>query len=329
MLPSIQIQSGPSPLAKILSVVTHMTVRNALKVGCHAPHLPWPYGLVEFGARVLLPRPCGNRVQVQLPNCTAQLVSAPGVDPDVERAVLYFHGGGFLTCGPNTHSRLITRLSKFSNSPILAVDYRLAPEHPMNHAIRDCRDAYAWLRKDHEPGQIVFAGDSAGGYLAMRTASDIRVRYGESPAALALMSPLLQLDPGPKTRDTNANSDAMFGPEAFPWLAQLIRRANDGQLPTEPLNWLLPGEIPPTLIHVSGSEILLHDAELAARRLTEVDTPVTLRIWPGQIHVFQIAAPLLPEAERSLKQIGAFIVVSTLRKTNGAKCLTECIGAVQ
>ena len=66
----------------------------------------------------------------------------------------------------------------------------------------------------------------------------------------------------------------------------------------EPLDHAEPG-LPRTLIHVSGSEVL-HDARLAAQRLAAVGVPVQLRVWPGQMHVFQIAASMVPEANRSL-----------------------------
>ena len=78
----------------------------------------------------------------------------------------------------------------------------------------------------------------------------------------------------------------------------------------EPLDHIEAG-LPRTLIHVSGSEVLLHDARLAARRLAAAGVPVQLRVWPGQMHVFQIAAPMVPEADRSLRQIGNYIREAT------------------
>jgi monoterpene epsilon-lactone hydrolase len=65
------------------------------------------------------------------------------------------------------------------------------------------------------------------------------------------------------------------------------------------------------LIHVSGCEVLLHDAQLAAQRLAAAGVPVEVQVWPGQIHVFQLAAPMIPEATRSLRQIGRYIREAT------------------
>lgn len=298
------IESGPSVAAQVLSAASRVTIRSLLRVGCCSPHLRWPYGAIERLAG-LAPRQ-GRRSTVRLRRCTAELVRGRGVSGG--RAILYLHGGGFLACGPNTHGALITRLSSVSNAPVLAVNYRMIP-HSLGAAIEDCLDGYEWLRRHYSPEQIVVAGDSAGGYLAMCVATHLAGL--ECPAALVLISPLLQLDPAGKRAHRNRHSDAMFCPEAFDALASLVRRANGGLL-YEPLDDLSPG-LPPTLIHVSGEELLLHDAELACRRLRGLGVPVELVVWPGQVHVFQIAAPFVPEAGRSLKQIGARIVAATTK----------------
>jgi acetyl esterase/lipase len=109
----------------------------------------------------------------------------------------------------------------------------------------------------------------------------------------------------------------MFPPNAFEALVKLIRKAAarrmvDGQPEEvfEPLDHIEPG-LPRTLIHVSGSEVLLHDARLAARRLAAAGVPTEIHIWPGQVHVFQLCAPAVPEAARSLRQIGEYIREAT------------------
>jgi acetyl esterase/lipase len=200
---------------------------------------------------------------------------------------------------------------------VLVVDYRLIPKHTIGMAIEDCYDGYRWLRlRGYEPDQIVLAGDSAGGYLAMALAQRLQAE-GETPAAMVALSPLLQLEKDPKLAHPNIYSDAMFPPKAFDALVALVARAAarnivDG-VPEdvyEPLDNIEPG-LPRTLIHVSGSEVLLHDARLAARRLAAAGVPTEVRVWPGQIHDFQMAAPLIPEATRSLRQIGEYIREAT------------------
>lgn len=313
------VEDGPSLAARLVSLGTRVTMWPALAVLSHVPHLPWPFGLVDSVARALLPSPSAVRARVSLPNASAQLVRAPGVLPadGRRRVVLYLHGGAFLTCGVNSHSRISVALSKFADSPVLVVDYRLIPKHTLGMALDDCYDGYQWLRlRGYEPDQIVLAGDSAGGYLALALAQRLQAE-GETPAAMVAISPLLQLEKDPKLAHPNVYTDAMFPPKAFDALVALVARAAarnvvDGKPEDvyEPLDHIEPG-LPRTLIHVSGSEVLLHDARLAARRLAGAGVPTEVRVWPGQIHDFQLATPLIPEANRSLRQIGEYIREAT------------------
>jgi acetyl esterase/lipase len=294
-------------------------IRPTLSVGSYLHSVPWPWGVVEFAARAITPIRGTVRDGIGLTHCTAQLIRATGVLPadGTRRVVLYLHGGAFLTCGPYSHGRMVSMLSGFADSPVLVPNYRKIPKHSIGDAIDDCYDGYRWLRqKGYEPDQIVLAGDSAGGYLAMALAQRL-LECGERPAALVAMSPLLQLVPQSRTSHPNASSDAMFPPRVLDAFHGLITRAAvhgnadvDPDALYEPLDHIAPG-LPPVLIHVSGCEVLLHDAQHAAQQLTAAGVPVELQVWPGQIHVFQLAAPLIPEASRSLRQIGRYIRKAT------------------
>jgi acetyl esterase/lipase len=313
------IERGPSIAGRMASLACHLTIRPALAVCSYIPYAPWPFGIIDFASRVLLPAPGTVRATVELPNATAQLVRAPGVLPadGNRRVVLYLHGGAFLTCGANSHSRIVNAISQFADSPVLLVNYRLIPKHSVGMALDDCHDAYRWLRlRGYQPEQIVLAGDSAGGYLALALAQRLQ-QDNEEVAALVAISPLLQLAKGPKQAHPNIKTDAMFPSKAFDALVALVARAAakhivDGKREQiyEPLDHLKPG-LPRTLIHVSGSEVLLHDARLAARRLAAAGVPAEVRVWPGQVHDFQFAAPVVPEARRSLWQIGEYIREAT------------------
>jgi acetyl esterase/lipase len=312
-------ESGPSVPARVATLASRVTIRPILAAGSYAPNLPWPWGLIDLAARVLLPVSATVRETVTLPNASAQLVRAPGVLPadGTRRMVLYFHGGAFLTCGANSHGRVVEAISKFADSPVLVVNYRLLPKHSVGMALQDCHDAYQWLRRrGYEPEQIVLAGDSAGGYLALSLAQRLQ-EEGEEPAALVAISPLLQLAKEYKQTHPNIKTDAMFSAKAFDALVELVASAAeknivDGKAENiyEPLEHIKPG-LPRTLIHVSGSEVLLHDAQLAASTLAAVGVPAEVRVWPGQVHDFQLAAPLVPEAVRSLRQIGEYIREAT------------------
>jgi acetyl esterase/lipase len=289
---------------------------------------PWPWGLVDFAARAVAPAPGSVRQTIRLPHCTARLVRAAGVLPadGSRRVVLYMHGGGFLTCGANTHDRLVTALSEHADTPVLVMNYRMMPKHSIGEAVDDCHDGYQWLRvRGYEPDQIVLAGDSVGGYLSLALAERL-LTEGEEPAAIVCMSPLMQIAKRHRQVHPNISSDAMFSAKAFDAFCYLVaeagqRRIRDGRSEEiyEPLDHIEAG-LPRTLIHVSGSEVLLHDARLAARRLAAAGVPVELRVWPGQMHVFQIAAPMVPEANRSLRQIGNYIREATDPYHRGAVC---------
>src|SRR6202008_1532833 len=138
---------------------------------------------------------------------------------------LYFHGGGFLTCGANSHGRLVEALSKFADSPVLGLNSRLVPKHSVGMALDDCHDAYQWLRRrGYEPDQIVLAGDSAGGYLALALAQRLQ-EEGQEPAALVAISPLLQLAKECKQAPPQLKNDAMFSAKAFDALVELVASA--------------------------------------------------------------------------------------------------------
>ncbi|MGV0604559.1 alpha/beta hydrolase [Mycolicibacterium sp. XJ1904] len=316
------VEDGPSLGGRLASLAALLTVRPTLAIGSYAPKLPWPWGVVDFVSRIARPAPGTVRATISLPKCTAQLVRAPGVLPaDGKRGViLYMHGGAFLTCGVNSHGRLVQALSGYADCPVLVVNYRMIPKHSVGMAIDDCYDAYQWLRlHGYQPDQIVLAGDSAGGYLALALAERLQREglEGEVPAAMVTMSPLFEIDNEGRANHPNIRTDAMFPPRAFNALVDLIedaaRHGRKDRKPEEvyePLDHIEPG-LPRTLIHVSGSEVLVSDARKAARRLAAAGVPVEVRVWPGQMHVFQIAAPIVPEAKRSLRQIGDYIREAT------------------
>jgi acetyl esterase/lipase len=313
------VEDGPSIAGRLTALAALLTIRPTLAIGSYAPRLPWPWGLVDLVSRVLRPAPGTVRATISLPNCTAQLVRAGGVLPadGKHSVILYMHGGAFLTCGAHSHGRLVTALSKYADSPVLVVNYRMIPKHSVGMAIDDCYDAYKWLRlKGYDPDQIVLAGDSAGGYLALAVAERLQFE-GEEPAAMVAMSPLFEIDNKARANHPNIRTDAMFPPKAFEALVELIEGAAERHIVDgkpeeiyEPLDHIEPG-LPRTLIHVSGSEVLVSDARKAARILAAAGVPVEVRVWPGQMHVFQLAAPAVTEASRSLKQIGDYIREAT------------------
>lgn len=292
-----------------------LIIRPAATICSYGPAVPWPWGLIDLTARAQKPARGSVRTTIRLAHCDAHLVRAAGVTRAAvtQRIVLYIHGGAFLTCGVHTHGKLATMLSRRAHAPVLLVGYRKIPKHTVGMAVDDCYDAYQWLRRrGYRPEQIVLGGDSAGGYLALALAQRLQ-RDGEVPAALVAMSPLFELASAAKLEHTNTRTDAMLPPRALSFMADFVtkaaaRRPVDGKPEAvyEPLDHIEPG-LPRTLIHVSGAEILLHDAQLAGRRLAAAGVPVEIHVWPGQVHVFQLFAPAISEGVQSIRQIGSFI----------------------
>jgi len=309
------VETGPSIAGQLVALTSRMAIRPLVAIVGHFPRVPLPWGLVDFACGLLPSRQGAESSAISLPNTTAELVCASAALPaeGARRVVLYLHGGAFLACGANTHRRIATALSAFADAPVLVVNYRLIPKHSIGMAVDDCHDAYQWLRtRGYAPDQIVLVGDSAGGYLALTLAQRLRDN-GERPAALVAISPLLQLAKGPKQSHPNIATDAIFPAKAFDALEEWVTKAATKRLVDgrreeiyEPLDQIESG-LPPTLVHVSGSEVLLYDAQLAAGKLAAAGVRTELRVWPGQVHVFQLAAPLVPEATRSLRQIGQYI----------------------
>src|SRR6516162_2029808 len=220
------MEDDPSVAGRLACLGARLTIRPALAIGSHLANVPWPWGLIDFAAGAVTPAPGSVRATIRLPHSTARLVRAAGVLPaDGSRPiVLYMHGGGFLTCGANTHDRLVTKLSAYADTPVLVMNYPMLPKHSIGEAVDDCYDGYRWLRgKGYGPEQIVLAGDSVGGYLSLTLAERL-LNEGEDPAAIVCMSPLMQIAEASRQAHPNLRSDAMFPVKAFDAFVDLIAK---------------------------------------------------------------------------------------------------------
>jgi acetyl esterase/lipase len=296
-----------------VSLASRLLVKNVVRAWAIQPNLRWPFAYVD-GAAALVPHlhSAAKVEPIRLDDCAAEWVCAPGVSS--ERAILYLHGGAFLTCGLNTHRSLVVRLSKAANAGVLTVGYRKLPSHQIADAIEDGMAGLRWLQeRGYEGDRIVVAGDSAGGYLAfMTTLAAIRTRLVR-PAGIATISPFTDADPGRKLRHRNARRCSMFTRGALSMFARYLGEARlpDGHGGTtgrieSPVDVDLSA-LPPVAIHASADELLLPDAELMAERLQFSGVRCDLHLWEGQIHDFPIAADILPEGRSAIRYIGDFV----------------------
>lgn len=229
-------------------------------------------------------------------------------DADTNKVVLLLHGGGFTAGSTTSHQRLAADLSTTCGARVLVPDYRLGPEHAYPAGLDDCVTAYRWLLEEgYKPGQIVIAGDSAGGGLTISTAMRLKKDGIDQPAALVALSPWANLACDGETMDSKAKDDPVTNRE------HLLRAANDylkDQDPKDPMVSPIYGDLrglPPMLIQVGSREVLLDDSRKLAVRARADDVDVTLEEWPGMFHVWHMMADWLSDGRRALGGIGAFV----------------------
>ncbi len=225
-----------------------------------------------------------------------------------KRFILYFHGGAYVAMSARTHRSITSRLAAWSDASLFALDYRLAPEHPFPAALDDALAAYRALIAAGAPAsRIVIAGDSAGGGLALSLLLAVRDAGDPRPAAAVLFSPWTDLAATGKSIIDNDAADALFFGS---WVAAEARHYLGDTPATNPLASPVYADLtglPPLLIQVSSSEVLLDDSRRVIGNARQSGVEATLQVWPGLPHGWQIFAPILPEGRAALRDAGAFI----------------------
>ena len=188
------------------------------------------------------------------------------------------------------------------------MDYRLAPEHPYPAAVDDALAAYeALLRGGTDPADIAFAGESAGGGLALATLVNARDHGLPLPAAAYLMSPYADLTLAGTTMETKSKADPLLSRENLQPRVTDYTAGQDAALGLiSPVFADLSG-LPPLIIQAGTHEVLLDDATRLARQAATADVEVTLDITPRVPHVFQAYYPILDEATAALDRAGQLL----------------------
>lgn len=309
-----QFFRGASVQSRVLGFGLRHTVRPALGAWARMPIDLFPPNLIDQVAR-LLPVHEGTMWRtVDLADCDSEFLQAKGVS-DIHGgnsgAILYFHGGAFITCGLNTHRRLVSRISYSAKQPVLNVGYRQMPYEPITESVADGVDGFRWLvEQGYAPEDITIAGDSAGGYLAFSVARAVMDKGWGQPAGVVAISPLLDFDPAGKQGHRNADRCETFPMRAVAKLTDMSLRMDTRHgisgSRVDPVNMPL-ADMPPALIHIGSNEVLMADAELMANRLVSAGVPCDLQVWDRQVHVFQAAASWVPEARTAIDEIGTFV----------------------
>ena len=261
-------------------------------------------------------------VPVQAQGVAGEWVLAPGADS--ARRTLYIHGGAFIAGSPTSHRTLTSRFSAMTGGAVLAIDYRLMPEHPRMAGIEDCRTAYRWMLEHGpngpEPASAVFvAGDSAGGNLALALIAWVRDQGLRPADAVVALSPATDSTLASPSLRANVRSDALLGPLFGPlarvpqtmllWFGWIRNRIN----PRDPVVSPVYGDLsnlPPVLVQASEVEMLFDDSRRYVNRAQAAGSPVRLQTWNHMVHVWQIFNPELPEAREALEEIRKFLAAA-------------------
>src|SRR3954452_3391593 len=230
-------------------------------------------------------------------------ITVDGIEP--RHAVLYFHGGVYVMGDAALAAGLASQVGRRTHAKVISVDYRLAPEHPYPAAVDDALAAYeALLDSGIAPSDIAFAGESAGGGLAIATMVNARDHGLPLPAAAFVMSPYADLTLSGTTIDTKREVDPLLSREALQARVPDYTSGQDAALGLiSPVFADLSG-LPPLIIQAGTHEVLLDDAIRLARQAAIADVEVTLDITPGVPHVFQAYHAMLDEAAAALDRAG-------------------------
>lgn len=227
---------------------------------------------------------------------------------DSPRVVLYLHGGGYYRGSSRSSRRLAWLLSRATGCRVLAVDYRLAPEHPFPAALDDARTAWQWLRSQGvPPQQAVLAGSSAGGGLLLALLLALRRASEPLPGAAVALSPWADLENDSPAMHTLGEDDPRF-PKAYQdRMAACYLRDHDPRDPlASPVHADFTG-FPPLLIQVGSNERLLDDAQRVTARARAAGVTAVLETYDQAPHGWHQGAPEVPEARRALEAIARFL----------------------
>lgn len=247
----------------------------------------------------------------------AEWVLAPNADSN--RRVLYIHGGAYMEGSPESHRIITSRMSKIAKAAVLAIDYRLLPEHTRMDGIKDCRAAYRWLLENGPDGEsqievLIVAGDSAGGNLALSTIAWARDTNLRAADVVVAFSPQTDLTLESPSIVANLATDAVLG-GAFDTVVKAprfiklafsfyLQRINPRNPIVSPLLGDLSG-LPPILIQGSETEMLFDDEVRYANKANSQGSKVILQTWPSTMHVWQ--AFDCPETDEAFACVEDFI----------------------
>jgi monoterpene epsilon-lactone hydrolase len=223
-------------------------------------------------------------------------------------ALIYLHGGGYVIGSLDSHRHLVAEAGRACGIAALALDYRLAPEHPFPAAVDDALAGYRFLlARGIAPGRIAIAGDSAGGGLVVAAMLAIRDAGLAQPGCGWCISPWVDMEAVGETMTSRAAADPTVQRAGLLDMAKLYLNGADPRSPlAAPIYADLSG-LAPLIIQVGACETLLDDALRLAKAAGAADVRVDLQIWPEMIHVWHLFHPELKAGARAIEAGAAFV----------------------
>lgn len=235
----------------------------------------------------------------------AEWLIPSGADP--AKIILYFHGGGYVAGSCNDHRGFVSKFASLCGITNLVFEYRLAPEHPFPAALDDSVKMVEWLiRSGFKPGNILFAGESAGGGLCLATLLAIKQAGIELPVAAVAISPWTDLSCSSESYYTKNKVSAA---PLNSWTVFSRHYVGDNQI-TNPLISPLYGDLkglPPIFINSGENDELFGDGEKFFLKAKNEGVEITFRPGKGMIHCYPLLAPMFKEATEAMDEIIVFI----------------------
>lgn len=243
----------------------------------------------------------------RLGNCPAEQFNATTTRASGQ-VILHVHGGAFFLGGLNSHRALASQLASLTGATVYTIDYPLSPEQVYPHAMLAVKNAVMELiLQGYDAKDIIISGDSCGGNLALAAVLALRDAGQPLPAGMILMSPFLDLTLSGDSIRLNKTLDAMLNTEFLQrGIHYYIGQYEASHPLVSPLFADLSG-LPPTLVQVGSKEILLDDSKRFKDLAHAAGSPVSLNIYPGMWHVFQLFSQWSAPAKQSLEEIAGFV----------------------
>jgi len=235
---------------------------------------------------------------------------APGPLP----VLVYFHGGGWVVCNLDTHDVVCTAIAHRAGAVVVAVDYRLAPEHKFPAAVVDCYAATAWVAANAgqlgvDPKRISVGGDSAGGNLAAVVSIRSRDENGPAIRSQVMVYPVTDLSSFATPSYAEFAENHYLTKKEMEWFRDLyLRNAEDARNPhASPLLAENLRGLPPALVITAECDPLRDEGAAYAKRLEDAGVPVTYTCYAGMIHPFFSLSGVIPQAFEAIQQVAGAV----------------------